>query len=99
MRWLGSAVGKTPIFDAAHTGQWHCVEAHVRLNSAGKTDGLFEMWIDGAAEAQRTGLNFVGSAPYGINAVYFENYWNAGSVQDQARWIDNIVVSTARIGC
>jgi len=40
-------------------------------------------------------LNFLGSyADYGVNAVYFENYWNAGSVASQERYFDNIVVST-----
>ncbi len=103
MRWLGAATGRTPIFDAAHVGKWYCVEAHVRLNSAGASDGFFELWVDGVAEAQRSGLNFVGSAAYGINAVYFENFWNgvngAGAVADQERYFDNIVVSTQRIGC
>ena len=47
-----------------------------------------------------TGLNFLGSfSQYGINAVYFENYWNTGSVIPQDRYMDNIVVSTERIGC
>ena len=99
MRWLGSMVGQTPVFDAAHLGKWHCVEVHMKLNSAGLSDGVLELWVDGNMEAQRTGLNYVGSAPYGINAVYFENYWNAGSPANQERYFDNIVVSTAKIGC
>ena len=103
MRWLTSAVGRTPLFDAAHVGQWYCVEVHMRLNNAGQSDGMLELWVNGALEAQRTGLNYVGNAPYGINAVYFENYWNgvgqAGASANQERYFDNIVVSTARVGC
>lgn len=103
MRWLTSAVGHTPLFDAAHVGQWHCVEVHMRLNTSGQSDGALELWVDGGLEAQRTGLNYVGTAPYGINAVYFENYWNgvgqAGASANQERYFDNIVVSTAKIGC
>jgi hypothetical protein len=100
LRWLGAAQSTTPIFDSAHVGQWYCVEAHVRLNDAGQSNGVFELWIDGNAEASRTGLNWVGSfSAYGINAVYLENYWNAGAPQAQAREIDNFVVSTQRIGC
>jgi hypothetical protein len=34
-----------------------------------------------------------------INAVLFENYWNAGSPVTQERYFDNIVISTSRIGC
>ncbi len=34
----------------------------------------------------------------GSTRFFFENYWNNGSVKDQERYIDNIVVSTKRIG-
>ncbi|HEV2642595.1 MAG TPA: hypothetical protein VGT98_07810 [Candidatus Elarobacter sp.] len=100
LRWLGAVRGRTPIFDAAHAGQWYCVEGHVRLNDPGVGNGIFEMWIDDVSEARRTGIDWVGSyAAYGINVVFFENYWNAGSPVAQSRYIDNIVVSTGRIGC
>jgi len=31
--------------------------------------------------------------------VFFENYWNTGSPAAQERYLDDIVVSTRRIGC
>ena len=53
------------------------------------------LWVDGQLDARREGLNWVGSyAAYGINAVFIENYWNAGSPVVQARYLDNLVVST-----
>src|SRR5262245_9085716 len=55
-RWLGAAVGATNLFDRAHLGRWVCVEAHVRLNDPGVSNGLFELWVDGNADASRTGL-------------------------------------------
>lgn len=100
MRWLGAAGGITPIFDSSHVGQWHCVEAHANLNDAGQSNGIFEMWINDALEAQRTDMNWVGSYnAYGINTIMFENYWNTGSPVQQERYFDNIVVSTQKIGC
>ncbi len=100
LRWLGAAQGVTPLFDASHVGQWYCVEAHAKLNDATLSNGVFELWINGAVEAQRAGLNWVGSfSAYGINAVFFENYWNAGAPQPEERYFDNVVVSTQRIGC
>ncbi len=90
----------TPIFDAAHVGQWYCVEAHVKLNDSGSSNGIFEMWINDSLEAQKTGMNWVSSySAYGINAIYFENYWNDGAARAEDRYFDNIVVSTQRIGC
>jgi hypothetical protein len=44
-------------------------------------------------------LNFIGTyTDYAINAVYFENYWNSGSVKLQERYFDNIVISKSPIG-
>ena len=100
LTWLGQGLGRTPVFDPAHVGQWHCVEAHVRLNDAGQSNGVFEFWLDSALDAQRTGLNWLGSYnAYGMNAIFLENYWNTGSPQAQDRYIDGFVVGTQRIGC
>jgi hypothetical protein len=99
LSWLGNKSGVTPIFSTANSNKWFCVEAHVRLNDPGLSNGVQEFWIDGSLEAQKTGLNFTGSFDdYAINAVFFENYWNSGSVKLQERYFDNIVVSTQPIG-
>jgi hypothetical protein len=100
LRWLGAAKGTTPLFSAAQRDRWHCVEAHARLNTAGQSNGLFELWVDGTLDASHGGLNWVGNySAYGINAVFVENYWNKGSPVVQERYIDNFVVSRARVGC
>ena len=100
MTWLGTRTGPTTIFDTAHSGTWYCIEAHARLNDPGQSNGVQEFWIDGSVEASRQGLNFVNSYnAYGINAIFFENYWGSGSPRQQERYFDNIVVSTQRIGC
>lgn len=100
LRWLGARRARTPIFADSALGRWYCVEAHVRLNRPGRSDGVFELWIDDRAEARRDDLNWVGAFhDYGINAVFFENYWNRGAPRPQERYFDNIVVSKARIGC
>ncbi|NKB66150.1 MAG: hypothetical protein GKR89_03730 [Candidatus Latescibacteria bacterium] len=100
LQWLNFKAGKTPIFATETAGTWYCVEAHVRLNDPGQANGVHQFWIDGQLEARRDSLNFVGDyTAYGINAIFFENYWNAGSPALQERYFDNIVVSTQRIGC
>jgi hypothetical protein len=98
--WLGAMGGGTPLFDASHVGQWYCVEAHAQLNDASLSNGVFEFWVNGNLDARETGLNWLGAfSAYGINAVFFENYWNTGSPAAQDRYFDNIIISTQRIGC
>jgi len=100
LRWLGTQPGRTPIFDSWHTGKWHCVETHVRLNDPGASNGVFELWVDGELDGKREWLNWVGvSRDYGINVIFVENYWNDGAPVEESREIDNLVVSTGRIGC
>lgn len=100
LRWLGARQGSTALFAPASLGRWYCIEAHARLNDPGTANGVFELWVDGQLDARRDALNWVGRyEEYGINAVLVENYWNAGSPVEQDRYIDNLVVSTARIGC
>lgn len=98
--WSGNNRGTTRIFDAANADRWFCVEAHVKLNTPGQQDGVFEFWVDGNPEGRLEGLNWVGTwQEYGINAVSLENYWNGGSPQRNVRYRDNLVVSESRIGC
>ena len=99
LKWLGMRNGKTPIFSTAESGRWVCVESHVKLNSPGLKDGIFELWVDGKLEASHTDLDWQGTwNDYAINAVFLENYWNDGSVKRQSRWFDNFVISTRPVG-
>ena len=99
-RRLATAWSRTPIFDQEHVGKWYCIEAHARLNDPGRSNGFFELWINGGPEARIDGLNWQGAyTDYGINAVFLENYWNDGAPRPQERYFDNFIVSTERIGC
>jgi hypothetical protein len=99
-KYLGAVQGKLPLFDAAHVGKWYCIEARVRLNDPGQSNGVFQMWINGELQASKTNLNWVGRySTYGLNTLFIENFWNNGSPKRQDRFIDNVVVSTKRIGC
>jgi len=100
LRFLGMIRSATPIFAPSRVGKWYCIEAHARLNDPGKNNGVFELWIDDFIEAREGNLDWLGSyTDYGFNTVFFENYWNQGSPVEQSRYMDNIVVSTKRIGC
>ncbi len=100
LRWLGNKPSSTfQISSESESGYWVLVEAGARLNTPGKSDGFFRLWIDGRLEAERINLNFRGNyTKYGINAVFLESYWNQGAVKSEKRWFDNFVVSTKPVG-
>ena len=81
-------------------GSWYCVETHVRLNDPGASNGYMEFWVNDGLQARTPNMNWIGAySAYGLNAVFLENYWNAGSPVAQERYLDRFVVSTGRIGC
>jgi hypothetical protein len=97
---LGAFVGTTPVFSSERAGRWQCVEAHVRLNTPGNTDGVFEFWVDGEREAGDTNLDWRGNwTEFGLNLLSIENFWAGGAPADLDRWFDDLVISTAPIGC
>lgn len=100
LRWLGRIQSESRVMADDRAGRWQCIEIRVRLNDPGATNGDFRLWVDGTEQAGRAGLDWVGTyREYGINAIYLENYWNAGSPTAQDRFFDNFVVSRERIGC
>ncbi len=100
LRWLGSRKGRTAIYATENADRWFCVEARVKLNNPGRSDGVFALWVNGRLEAERTDLNWVGAYDrFGINAVFIENYWNDGAPGPRERFVDNFVVATSYIGC
>ncbi len=98
--WLGHRSAQTQIYASENADKWFCVEAQMKLNTPGQSDGVFSLWIDDKLEAQDTGLNWRGSYhDYGINALFLENWINGGPTKIQARYMDNLVVSKSKIGC
>lgn len=92
--------GSTELFSSSLSGEWHCVEAHVRLNTPGASDGVLEFWIDGNQENARDDVDWRGGwGEYGLNALTLENFWPGGAPQDLSRWIDDVVISSDPIGC
>jgi len=100
LNWLGNKpISEFKLHGSDGLGWWVCVEARAKLNTPGQKDGVNQLWIGGKLEAERRNLDWRGTfTDRGINAIFLESYWNEGSPVDQARWIDNFVVSTKPIG-
>lgn len=98
--WLGGASGKVEIYAQENDDKWHCIEAHMALNTPYQSDGIFEFWINNDLQASRSDLNWRGGyTDYGINAIILENYVSGGMPRKQSRYMDNFVVSRERINC
>jgi hypothetical protein len=101
--YLGVARGTAPVTTPSRLAHWQCIEGHVRLNSPGTADGVFELWVDTLLQARRQNLQWVGprfdTRQYGIDNVALENLWIEGAPKPQVRRFDNFVVSRNRVGC
>ncbi len=100
MKWLGKVDGSEQVYANANREKWYCIEVHMKLNTPGSSDGVFEFWINESLQANKNNLNWRGSyTTYGINALTLEGWTNNGAKQNQNRYFDNFVVSTRKIGC
>lgn len=74
-------------------GTWHSVEQHVKVNTPGQRDGLFEVWMDGRKVLRKTDvyLRAVPSAtprtyPNGKPVPDGQSYWVPGSMGITKLW-------------
>lgn len=84
--------------EAIQTGRWYCLELELRANEPGRRDGYQRMWIDDKLKGEVTGIRWRDTTDVRINAVQLT--FSASPVpRTEHVWIDNVVVSTQRIGC
>jgi hypothetical protein len=77
--------------------RWYCIEVHVGLNNVNQSNGVIEAWVDNNLVMRHTG-NFTPEDDYFRNVEGTGSKINA-SPFPIARWTDDIVISTQRIGC
>ncbi len=103
LRYVADTIpATTEVFATANSNTWYCIEARVKLNTPGSSDGVFELWIDGVLEASLDTVDWHNTwEEYGINSIEMGNYWySPGSPPiDQERYYDNLIISTQPIGC
>lgn len=94
--WLPVAVSDFDLVQ--HDGEWASYEVEVKLNTPGSNDGHYRLWINDTIVAERTNVDLRGNTNDKINEVMLDNYWNGGAPHASARYFDNFVISTKRIG-
>jgi hypothetical protein len=83
--------------------QWVCLELRMKLNSATPAvlaDGEMTYWVDGVQGHHQTGMHWRDNATLQLNKLSVQHYIEDGDATQSNRiWWDNIIASTARIGC
>ena len=79
--------------------QWVCLEQEVQANTPGQHDGLQRMWVNGTLAREVTGLRWRDTMNVQQGALQLTFSGSGANLPMQQEWIDNIVVSTQRVGC
>jgi Polysaccharide lyase 14/S-layer homology domain len=86
------------------SGRWQCIEGHVKLNTPGANDGLYEGWLDGKRLFSKTGIAYrrATETQVGIRQMWHDVYFGGSypTPNDLSLALDQVVVSTVgRVGC
>lgn len=107
--WM--TANQAPAVSPIVNGHWYFLEMHVRLNTPGTYNGLFEMWMDDCGTTGRTGpatptlrtrytdvlYRSAGESAVHLGGIWIENWANPGSTGIE--YYANIIVSrTGPIG-
>ncbi len=100
--WRTSSMYFQDVAGQYYKGDWHHVEAYVKLNSIvngkGVADGLLQYWLDGILLMNHNNVLFrTGQFPtMKFNQFVIAPYIGDGSPVDQALWIGDLAVATSR---
>lgn len=81
--------------------RWYCIETLATMNTPGNSDGRLQLWLDGVAIFDLTGvlLRDSNNASLQFDTFMFGPYFHDGTSQIQSTWIDALVIATERVGC
>lgn len=93
--------------DTLSRGEWHQVEAYVRVNdpnggsgTEGENNGVLRGWVDGTQVFEKTDLRFRDIADLKVERVWFNIYYGGSWSAPQDLYIDfdNVVIAENYIG-
>lgn len=96
--WLGVAYSDHYLDASENVDRWVAYEMQIKLNTPCESDGIYRVWVDDRLVIERENVDLRGCETYGTNEVMLDTYWNDGATGQLARYYDNFVISTARIG-
>ena len=80
--------------------EWVCLEMMMKLDTPGAADGEMAFWMNDTLAHRATGMRWRDTSELKLNKAWLQHYIASGDAQQSHRiWFDDMVVSTARIGC
>jgi hypothetical protein len=77
---------------------WNTFEAHMRYNSNGQADGVYQVWINGESVLHVTNIkNRHDENPLHFNWLYLGNYSHGNWKTPWELYYDNLTISTERL--
>jgi hypothetical protein len=99
--WFDGVARFTDATGPNYKGNWHLIEVYFKLNTIvggiGQQNGIVQYWFDGAKIIDHSNVIFrTGAHPtMQFNQLAYLPFME-GSPVDQAFWIDNLMIATAR---
>ena len=80
--------------------RWYCIETYVKMNTPGRSDGVLRGWVDGYLAMESDSMEFRTSPDLRIEEYWLNFYYGGREVAPNEMYIylDNLVLSTSRIG-
>ncbi|HPQ96033.1 MAG: hypothetical protein KDI44_05340 [Thiothrix sp.] len=75
-----------PMDARVRPGQWQEVSQRVRVNTPGKRDGIYEVWVDGKLATRRTDIVWRYGNQAEIDAFLFSTFHGGASLDWAPRW-------------
>lgn len=78
--------------------KWHSIEHYVKMNTPGKTDGVFQAWFDGTRVMNLQNIRFRDDTSYAIDMLMFSVFFGGGdasfaTTKDEYLYFDDFVLS------
>lgn len=96
-QWMGMKQNQTVY--RYETDKWECTEIEVKHNTPGSSNGRVRVWLNDILAMDRNNIKLRDEA-VSWNALQLNAwYGDPGVPKNQYSWVDQVVVSTERIGC
>ena len=77
--------------------EWQTITQRIRLNSPGKRDGIYSVWLDGKQVTHRQDMEWRHGDKGQIDSFYFSTYYGGNTPDWAPRWNNYIDFDDIRL--